>query len=109
MSGTNEIGANLAARPSSRTIESRSRDLFLVMGGRVMDARLVGMLMGMQAVAVRDMGVVRRLMVVARLVMACRFVMVPGGLLVVMGGLAVMFSAFVTCRHIHVLRKVITL
>ena len=77
--------------------------------GGMVDARLVGMLVGMQAVAVRDVGVVGRLVMVARLMMACGFVMMLGGQLVMMSGLAVMFSAFVTCRHIHVLREVITL
>ena len=37
------------------------------------------------------------------------FVMMLGGLFVMMGGLAMMFSAFVSCRHIHVLREVVTL
>jgi hypothetical protein len=75
----------------------------------MVDARLVGMLMGMQAVGVRDMGVMGGLLMVAGLVMIRRFVMMAGGLFVVMGGLPVMFSTFVSCRHIHVLREVITL
>jgi hypothetical protein len=89
------------------------RGLFLVMlvgvAGGVVDARLVGMLVGMQAVAVCDMGVMRRLVVVARLMMVGGFMVMLGGLLVVMSGLAMMFSAFVTCRHIDVLLEVITL
>jgi hypothetical protein len=75
----------------------------------VVDARLVGMLMGVQAVAVRHMGVMRRLVMVARLIMAGGFMMMLGGLFVMVSGLAMMFSAFVTCRHIHVLHEVITL
>jgi hypothetical protein len=79
-----------------------------VMGG-VVKARLVGMIVRMQAVAVRHMSVMRRLVMVARLVMRSGLMMMLGGLLMVVSGLAVMVSAFVRCRHIHVLREVITL
>jgi hypothetical protein len=82
--------------------------LFGVRGG-VVDARLVGMLIGVQAMAVRHMGMMGRLVVVACLMVAGGFVMVLGGLLVVMSGLAMMIGAFVTSRHIRVLRKIITL
>jgi hypothetical protein len=75
----------------------------------MVDARLVGMLMGMQAMGVGDMGVMRGLFMIAGFVMFRRFVMMTGSLFVVMGGLPMMFSAFVSCRHIHVLREVITL
>lgn len=75
----------------------------------MVDARLIRMLMGVQLVAMRDMRMVRGLFMVAGFVMAGRFVVVLGGLFVVLGGLAMMFSAFVSCRHIHVLREVITL
>ena len=112
----NENGASPAARPIFIKQTGRLSGSGLVMRVGVLrgvvDARLVGMLMGMQAVAVGNVGVVGvvgRLVVVARLIMLGGFVMVLGGLFVVMGGLAVMFSAFVSCRHIHVLREVITL
>ncbi len=75
----------------------------------VMNARLVGMLVRVQLVAMRDMRMMGCLLMVARLVMFRGFVMMLGGLLVMVGGLAMMFSAFVSCRHIHVLREVITL
>lgn len=75
----------------------------------MVDARLIRMLMGVQLVAMRDMRMVRGLFVVAGFVMAGRFVVVLGGLFMMLGGLAMMFSAFVSCRHIHVLREVITL
>ncbi len=57
------------------------------------NARLVRMLMRMQLVAMRDMGVVRGLFMVAGFVMVCRLVVMLGGLFMVFGGLAMMFSA----------------
>ena len=75
----------------------------------VVDARLVGMLVRVQLVAMRDMRMMGRLFMVARFVVFGGFVMMLGGLFVMVSGLAMMFSAFVTCRHIHVLHEVITL
>ena len=81
----------------------------IVMMLGVVNARLVGMLVRVQLVAMRDLRMMGRLFMVARFVVFGGFVMMLGGLFVMVGGLAVMFSTFVSCRHIHVLREVITL
>jgi hypothetical protein len=75
----------------------------------MLDAGLVGMLLRMQTMGVGDMGMMGGLFMVARFVMIGRFVMMPGGFFVIFRGAAMMFSTFVSCRHIHVLREVITL
>jgi hypothetical protein len=75
----------------------------------VVNAGLVGMLVRMQLMAMRDMRMMGRLFMVACFMVLGGFMMMLGGLFVMMGGLAVMFSTFVSCRHIHVLREVITL
>jgi hypothetical protein len=75
----------------------------------VVNAGLVGMLVRMQLMAMRDMRMMGRLFMVACFMVLGGFMLMLGGLFVMMGGLAVMFSTFVSCRHIHVLREVITL
>ncbi len=70
----------------------------------VMDAGLVCMLVGMQTVTVRDMGVMRGFFVVAVFIMIRSFAMMDRRFFVMLGGFAMMFSAFMNRRHEIVLR-----
>jgi hypothetical protein len=61
------------------------------MGG-VMTARLGVVMLGVTGMAVRGMGVVRRLFVIAGFVMFCRFAVMLGSMLVMLGGLLMMLD-----------------
>ncbi len=103
-----EIGANpLGSAPFHEKRFAASGGLFfflMIMGFMAMildmlDVGLVGMLMRVQPVPGRQVGVMGGLFMIARLVMIRRLVVMLGGFFVMFGREPVMFSAFVSHRH----------
>ena len=76
-----------------------SVNLFTVFGG-VVFRRFVGMMFGVRGVTVRGLRVMTGGFVVAGFVLFCGFAVMFGRVFVMLGGVSVMFRAFVCCCHI---------